>query len=188
MKNKKRIEIPLILIIILLIIVVSITAIVLKLKTNRNEEDEYKIVSKYNTVTKNYQDVKVRIANVIRGDMANELLERYNKSTKYAIKMDLKEDEELLVVEYEIDFMNFKMGEIGASKDIEANICHDKNNNYIRYNDKIYSPSIRYMNNLEFTTSKKTVGRFVATIPKGLTEYKIKLGIEDQNKSYFDGI
>lgn len=185
MKNKKRIRKLLVLILILAIVFIAV--IFIRCGINKNKED-YKIVSKYNTVTKNYQDVKVKISKVIRGNDAQKLFDKYNNSTNYAIKMNLADEEELMIVEYKIDFMNFDMGEVGANKDIEASICIDEDNNYIKYNDKIYFSSVRYMNNLDFTKAKKDSGKFITNIPKGLTQYKIKIGIEGQNKYYFDGI
>ncbi len=186
MKNKKVLRV------LIILIVIIVTAIVIGISINnkisKNNETGYEIVSKYNTVTKDYQDVKVRISSIVRGNSANKILDEYNKSAEYEIKMNAKEDEELIVVDYEIDFMNFDMDKVGTNKDVQANICQDENNNYILYNDKVYTSSVRYMNGVDFTTSKNAKGRFIATIPKGLKEYKIKMGIENQKKFYFDGI
>lgn len=94
----------------------------------------------------------------------------------------------MLLVEYEIDFIDFDMSDIGANKDVSAKICQDENKEYIEYNNNIYSPLVEFINNDEFTKEKKTKGKFVTTIPKGCTDYKIKIGEKGEHEAYFDGI
>ena len=159
-----------------------------KVNSKIEEKDDYKIVSKYNPNIKEYQDVKIKIDKIVRGEEADNLLEKYNKNSSYKVDIQKKDEEELLLVEYEIDFMDFEMSKIGANKDVSVNICENEEKAYIEYNNNIYSPLVECINNDEFTNEKKAKGKFVTTIPKGCTDYKIKIGVEGQNVAYFDCI
>lgn len=198
-KSNKKIIIYIIFLIIFVSIVIGALALGKKIKENpKNEIDSkieksqsdknYKIVSKYNANIKKNQDIKLRIENIIRGEEAEKALNNYNKKASYQVNIEKKDEEELLLVEYEIDFIDFDMSDIGANKDVSAKICQDENKEYIEYNNNIYSPLVEFINNDEFTKEKKTKGKFVTTIPKGCTDYKIKIGEKGEHEAYFDGI
>lgn len=195
----KKIIISIIFLIIFIILIVGIVVFRKNFKETQNnyidskieksqDNKNYKIISKYNANIKKSQDVKVRIEKIIRGEEAKEILNEYNKNTGYTVDIKKKDEEELLLVEYEIDFMDFDMSDIGANKDVSAKICQDENKEYIEYNNNIYSPLVEFINNDEFTKEKKTKGKFVTTIPKGCTDYKIKIGEKGEHEAYFDGI
>lgn len=164
-------------------------------KNNNNEteiitenKNDYQVVSKYNPLTKNYEDVKVKIDNIVRGEDAKKILENYNKETEFPVEIEQEDDEEFIIVNYSIDFDKFSMGKNGVSKDIEAKICQNEQRGYIEYNGKIYSPMVQCMNNFEYTKDNIASGKFVTTIPKNFHDYKIKIGVNDQKLFYFDGV
>ena len=145
-KSNKKIIIYIICLIIFVSIVIGALALGRKFKENpKNEIDSkieksqsdknYKIVSKYNANIKKNQDVKLRIENIIRGEEAEKALNNYNKKASYQVNIEKKDEEELLLVEYEIDFIDFDMSDIGANKDVSAKICQDENKEYIEYNN-----------------------------------------------------
>lgn len=195
----KKIIISIIFLIIFIILIVGIVVFIKNFKETQNnyidskieksqDNKNYKIISKYNANIKKSQDVKVRIEKIIRGEEAKEILNEYNKNTGYTVDIKKKDEEELLLVEYEIDFMDFDMSDIGTNKDVSAKICQDENKEYIEYNNNIYSPLVEFINNDEFTKEKKAKGKFISTIPEGCTDYKIKIGEKGEHEAYFDGI
>ena len=79
-----------VLIIIFLIICLFLGIIIFKILDNNtengknssivkmsNESEDYKVVSKYNPSTKNCEEIKVKIDDIIRGEKANNILEEY---------------------------------------------------------------------------------------------------------------
>ena len=197
MKRKTRKKVITSLIILIIFIITIIGVLVIKNKTEKNQDNKvdsklesnenYKIISKYNPNIKKSQDVKVKIDKILRGEDADIILNKYNNKASYAVDIQKKDEEESLLVEYDIDFMDFDMADIGASKDILAKLCQDDKKEYIEYNDNIYSPLIECINNDEFTNEKKVKGKFVTTIPKGCTDYKIKIG-DGEHVAYFEGM
>lgn len=164
-------------------------------KNNNNEaemtienKNDYQVVSKYNPSTKTCEDVKVKIDSIVRGEEADKILENYNKNTEFPVDIELGKDEEIIIVNYSIDFDKFNMGKNGSSKDLEVKICQNEEKGYIEYNEKIYSPMVQCINNLEYTKDNITSGKFVTTVPKDLHDYKIKIGVNDQKTFYFNGI
>ena len=76
-----------VLIIIFLIICLFLGIIIFKILDNNtengknssivkmsNESEDYKVVSKYNPSTKNCEEIKVKIDDIIRGEKANNIL------------------------------------------------------------------------------------------------------------------
>lgn len=187
-KSKKKIFIVSILVICLILGIIIFTVLNNKGTEKENNNEDYKIVSKYNPSIKACEDVKIKIDSIVRGKEANDILANYNKQTALPIEINIGEDEELLVVNYEINFDKFNIGKKGVSKDIEAKICQDEEKEYIEYNNKIYMPMVQCINNLEYTKENTTTGRFVTTIPKDVHDYKIKLGVNNEKTVYFDGI
>lgn len=194
-KKSKKIIAIFIILIILIIAIIGIVFLKNEKKENVNSErnsgavenEEYKVISKYNSNVNDSQDVKIRINKMVRGDEAENILEKYNKNSDFPIDFQKGDDEDILFVEYEINFMNFDMDDIGTNKDVFAKICQNEKE-YIEYNSKIYSPIAECINNDEFTKDRKTKGNFVIAVPKGCTDYKIKIGENGKNVAYFDGI
>lgn len=198
MKAKKKRNFLLIITILILIIgIILLCVFIKKIKINKKDitntsnlenNNEYKIVSKYNANIKDYQDVKVRILEIKRGEEAKKDLQEYNeKHESYPIDIKVKEDEELAIIEYEINFMNFDMGTIGTIKDMQVLICQNEENGFINYNNKIYVPAVKSMNGIEFTSDNETTCKCITTLPIGCIDYKIKIGISDKNVAYFQG-
>ena len=152
-----------------------------------NESEDYKVVSKYNPSTKNCEEIKVKIDDIIRGEKANNILEEYNRDSEFPINLQINDDQELIVVNYTINFGNFQIGANGVSKDIEAKVCESEEKGYIEYNDKIYMPIVQCINNFEYTKERKVDGSFVVLIPKDLHDYKIRIGANGQKVAYFSG-
>ena len=132
-KTKKKVITSLIILIIFIITIIGV--LVIKNKTEKNQDNKvdsklesnenYKIISKYNPNIKKSQDVKVKIDKILRGEDADIILNKYNNKASYAVDIQKKDEEESLLVEYDIDFMDFDMADIGASKDILATLCQD---------------------------------------------------------------
>ena len=107
-------------------------------KNNNNEaemtienKNDYQVVSKYNPSTKTCEDVKVKIDSIVRGEEADKILENYNKNTEFPVDIELGKDEEIIIVNYSIDFDKFNMGKNGSSKDLEVKICQNEEKGYI---------------------------------------------------------
>lgn len=189
-----------VLIIIFLIICLFLGIIIFKILDNNtengknssivkmsNESEDYKVVSKYNPSTKNCEEIKVKIDDIFRGEKANNILEEYNRDSEFPINLQINDDQELIVVNYTINFGNFQIGANGVSKDIEAKVCESEEKGYIEYNDKIYMPIVQCINNFEYTKERKVDGSFVVLIPKDLHDYKIRIGANGQKVAYFSG-
>lgn len=195
-KFKKRLISIIFLIFLIFLIIIGVVCFRNKTKGEKNNEvnskiendKSYKVISKYNANIKKSQDVKVKLNQIFRGEKAEKILNNYNEKASYKVDIEKKAEEELLLVEYEIDFMDYDMSTIGTNKDVSVRICQDENKEYIEYNNNIYSPLVECLNNDEFTKEKKTKGKFVTIIPKGCTEYKIKIGEKGEHESYFEGI
>ena len=169
-----------VLIIIFLIICLFLGIIIFKILDNNtengknssivkmsNESEDYKVVSKYNPSTKNCEEIKVKIDDIIRGEKANNILEEYNRDSEFPINLQINDDQELIVVNYTINFGNFQIGANGVSKDIEAKVCESEEKGY--------------------TKERKVDGSFVVLIPKDLHDYKIRIGANGQKVAYFSG-
>ena len=150
---------------------------------------EWGIASKYNPSNGEYQNVNVRVTNIIRGDEAKKMAQEY-MSSDYSIYRyeDPEAYQEWAVIEYDVDFGDtYEMDEeLGASPNVDGDICGPDGSS-IEYNGIIYIPSVIEIGSRDYIKTKTGSGKLLTQLPIGCTDYIIQFGAYNETNAYFQG-
>lgn len=150
---------------------------------------EWGIASKYNPSNGEYQNVNVRVTNIIRGEEAKQMAQEY-MSSDYSIYRyeDPEAYQEWAVIEYDVDFGDtYEMDEeLGASPNVDGDICGPDGSS-IEYNGIIYIPSVIEIGSRDYIKTKTGSGKLLTQLPIGCTDYIIQFGAYNETNAYFQG-
>ena len=150
---------------------------------------EWGIASKYNPSNGEYQNVNVRVTNIIRGEEAKQMAQEY-MSSDYSIYRyeDPEAYQEWAVIEYDVDFGDtYEMDEeLGASPNVDGDICGPDGSS-IEYNGIIYISSVIEIGSRDYIQTQTGSGRLLTQLPIGCTDYIIQFGAYNETNAYFQG-
>ncbi len=173
-------------ILIMLIILVILICLCIKSKVNKDESiteqdkienkiknNEWKTISKYNTVTKQNENVLIKINRITNGKDAENIVENYYGKTSYKYS----ENEKWNILEYQIDLKDFTtIDELGNTASIQVKVLSEDNQDSFRLNNRIYIPNIIDLNLSKYSNDKIIEGKMAFSIDKNIEKYKIKIG------------
>lgn len=147
---------------------------------------QWGVASKYSSKSEQYEDVNITIKNFTRGEDAESIIKKYIKQNKHFEYTKPEQDMEWLVVEYKINFGDFKKGRNGANSDIQTRIKGYGENEDIIVDNIIYKTATQDISTREYTKEDTIIGRFVTQIPKKCEQYVIVFGNQDYNYCEFE--
>lgn len=156
-------------------------------KENPLEKGTWGIASKYSTESKNYEDVYVKVTNIIRGEEAKKVVQDYFNSKSYFKYEEPKEGLEWVVLDYDLDYANFAKSSLGANADVSSSIRGIGNRSSVVYNGTTYILSSRYIGSSDYVKTQTTTGKIAFQMPIGCSDYVIELGSYSGSKAYFKG-
>ena len=147
---------------------------------------QWGVASKYSSKSEQYEDVNIAIKRIIRGEEAESIIKKYIKENKYFEYTKPGQDMDLVLVEYQINFGDFKKGRNGANSDIQVKVKGYGENEDIIIDNTIYKTTIQDISTREYTKEDTITGRFVTQIPKACEQYVIVFGNKDYNYCEFE--
>lgn len=149
------------------------------------EKGAWGIASKYSTETKNYEDVYIKVTNVIRGEDAKKAVQDYCNSKTYIKYEEPKEGLEWVVLDYDLDFGNYTKSSLGASADVSVSIKGVGNNNSVKYNGVTYIITSRYIGSSDYVKTQEAKGKIAFQMPIGCKDYIVQFGAYNNTNAYF---
>lgn len=156
-------------------------------KENPLEKGTWGIASKYSTESKEYEDVYVKVTNIVRGEEAKKAVQDYIKSKSYYKYEEPKEGLEWVVLDYDLDFANFKKSSLGANADVTASIRGIGDHSSVVYNGTTYILSSRYIGSSDYVKTQTTTGKIAFQMPIGCKDYIVQFGSYNNTNAYFKG-
>ena len=154
-------------------------------KENPLEKGTWGIASKYSTESKKYEDVYVKVTNIIRGEDAKKVVQNYASSKSYFKYEEPKEGLEWVVLDYDLDYANFTKSSLGANADVTSSIRGIGDHSSVIYNGKTYILSSRYIGSSDYVKTQTTTGKIAFQMPIGCSDYIVELGSYSGSKAYF---
>lgn len=156
-------------------------------KENPLEKGTWGIASKYSTESKNYEDVYVKVTNIIRGEEAKKAVQDYINSKSYFKYEEPKEGLEWVVLDYDLDYASFAKSSLGANADVTSSIRGIGDHSSVVYNGTTYILSSRYIGSSDYVKTQTTTGKIAFQMPIGCSDYVVELGSYSGSKAYFKG-
>lgn len=149
--------------------------------------NEWCVASKYNPNIHEYQNVKVKVTNIVRGEEAANIVKDYaNNNSNYNYK-DPETDMEWVVIDYDVDMQNFDIPSHGTSPDVDVSIVGTGTYSSVKYNNKTYVILVDKVSSSEYVKTKNSSNKIATTLPIGCTNYLIKFGTYNETTSYVKG-
>ena len=148
---------------------------------------EWIIASKYNSDNNKYQDVKIKVTSIKRGEEAKKIVKDFADSKSDYLYSDPKDGMEWVVIEYDLDFYKFEKSEKGANTEITTSIKGTGNNTAVKYNEMSYIINTTKIGSSEYIKDSKGSNRIAATLPIGCSDYVIEFGTYNQTLGYVKG-
>lgn len=156
-------------------------------KENPLSKGEWGIASKYSTESKDYEDVYIKVTNVVRGEEAKEEVQNYiNKSSYYKYE-EPKEGLEWVVLDYDLDFANYTKSTYGASADVTTSIKGIGDHTSVVYNGTTYILTSTYIGSRDYVKTQTATGKIAFQMPIGCTDYIVQFGTYNETNAYFKG-
>lgn len=156
-------------------------------KENAVDVGEWTVASKYNPNTSGYQDVKVKVTNIVRGDEAKKIVKEYADSDKYFNYEEPEDAMEWVVIEYDVDMDGIEIPSYGISPTVNVNVVGTDKYDSIKYNGKAYSTLTYEVSSNDYVKTSTASNKVAATLPVGYTDYLIKFGNYNETISYVKG-
>ena len=165
----------------------TITDAKVSTKENPLEKGTWGIASKYSTESKEYEDVYIKVTNIVRGEEAKKAVQDYINGKSYYKYEEPKEGLEWVVLDYDLDFANFKKTSFGANADVTASIRGIGDHNSVVYNGTTYILSSRYIGSSDYVKTQTTTGKIAFQMPIGCKDYIVQFGSYNNTNAYFKG-
>lgn len=149
------------------------------------EKGVWGIASKYSTETKNYEDVYIKVTNVIRGEDAKKAVQDYCNSKTYIKYEDPKEGLEWVVLDYDLDFADYTKSSLGANAEVTASIKGVGDNSSVKYKGVTYILSSRYIGSSDYVKTQDAKGKIAFQMPIGCKDYIIQFGAYNNTNAFF---
>lgn len=155
-------------------------------KDNPISKGEWGIASKYSTQNKHYEDVKVKVTNITRGEEATKAVKDFVNTSSYYKYEEPKSGLEWVVVEYDVDFSNYTMPSIGTNADVTSGV-EGTTSSSVKYNGTTWILSTTYIGSRDYVTTNKASGKIAMQMPIGCKDYLITFGAYGKTKAYIKG-
>ena len=143
------------------------------------------IASKYSTETKKYEDVYIKVTNIVRGEEAKKAVQDYVNSKTYLKYEEPKEGLEWVVLDYDLDFANYTKPSLGANADVTVSIRGVGNNSSVKYNGVTYILTSRYIGSSNYVKTQNAEGKIAFQMPIGCKDYIVQFGASNNTNAYF---
>ncbi len=145
------------------------------------------ICGKYCTETDSYENVPIRITEIIRGDAASQKVKTFMDAHNGFSYTAAENGKEWVAAVYEINLDEFTVGEAGTDKSVTARVCGTDGGNPV-LNDEEYYATVLTLSDDVYVYGGTVEGTIAYVMPKGLTEYRIVFGEYDEQCAYFSGV
>ena len=145
------------------------------------------IASKYSTESSKYENVNVKLTNVVRGEEAKKAVQEFvNKSSYYKYE-EPKEGLEWVVIDYDLNFGDFTMSSLGENPRVTLSIKGSGNKTSVIYNGMSYTLFTTYIGTSDYVKEKNTSGKIAFQMPIGCTDYVMQFGEYNETNAFFKG-
>ena len=137
---------------------------------------------------KTYIDVPVRITKVSRGDKIVSDVKSLLADHHYKYTEPKSSQLEWAIVEYEVDLTNVKFGgSLGTTVKVDSSL-KGTDGGSVKHDGITYILTTVDVSNSSYVKEPGVyTGKFITQLPKGCTDYLIKLGSYNNTESYFKG-
>ncbi len=140
--------------------------------------------AKFSTSEQEYYNVPVRLTGIVRGDSAKDEVRAFaDESNEYTYK-EPSENEEWVLVQYEINLDGFPLDESGADCSIVSFVT-GTDGGYVESGGKKYNPVTVNITDGEYYFENTHSGKIAFTLPEACTDYFIVLGEYEETQAFF---
>lgn len=156
-------------------------------KSNAVELNSWCTASKYNANTGKYDDVKVKVTKITRGNEARTQILDYAKTDEYFDYDEPDKGEEWVVIDYDVDLSSISIPSYGISPYLTVDIVGTGNKDSVEFNGKKYYPITYRVSSTEFVTNPIASNKIATTLPVGCENYLIEFGAYSHTLGYVKG-
>lgn len=150
------------------------------------DTDKWGVCGKYCVKTSKYEDVPVKITEILRGENAKkEIKALIQKNIGYEYK-DAEDGKEWVAVKYELWLDEFPVDKAGTDKSVTAEITGSNGGTLTLGENKYYTTAVTLTDD-EYVYGGTVEGLVVFTLPEKLTDYTVVLGEYNEARAYFLG-
>lgn len=147
---------------------------------------EWGVCGKYCVKTSKYEDVPVKVTEILRGeDAEKEIKALAEKNISYEYK-EAETGKEWVAIKYELWLDEFSVDKAGTDKSITAEITGKNGGTLTLEENKYYTTAITLTDG-EYVYDGTAEGLIIFMLPKNLTDYTVVLGEYDETRAYFSG-
>ena len=145
------------------------------------------IASKYSTEDKKDEEVYVKVTKYVRGEEAKKAVQDYVNSSSFYKYEEPKEGLEWVVVDYDIDFANYKRSSLGSNARVSVSIKGAGNRSSVVYNGTTWILSSTYIGKSDYVKTQTAQGKVAFQMPIGCTDYILQFGEYNETNAFFKG-
>lgn len=156
-------------------------------KENPLSTGTWGIASKYSTEDKKDEEVYVKVTKYVRGEEAKKAVQDYVNSSSFYKYEEPKEGLEWVVVDYDIDFANYKRSSLGSNARVSVFIKGTGNRSSVVYNGTTWILSSTYIGKSDYVKTQTAQGKVAFQMPIGCTDYILQFGEYNETNAFFKG-
>ncbi len=156
-------------------------------KENPLSTGTWGIASKYSTEDKKDEEVYVKVTKYVRGEEAKKAVQDYVNSSSFYKYEEPKEGLEWVVVDYDIDFANYKRSSLGSNARVSVSIKGAGNRSSVVYNGTTWILSSTYIGKSDYVKTQTAQGKVAFQMPIGCTDYILQFGEYNETNAFFKG-
>ena len=146
------------------------------------------IASKYNSETSNREKVYVKATKTIRGEDAKNAVKEFTDKSSFYKYTEPNEGLEWVVVDYDMDFSDFKISKIGVEPRLSVSITGTGNNSAVKYKGVTYFMIMTTnIGSSSYVKTTNAQGRIAFQMPIGCSDYIMKFGDSSGDIAFIKG-